>query len=98
VSGAVKRFCRGCRKFKSQRSFDPDARTAEGLSRYCRACGSKQRIEAAAAARKPKRCRTCLRWKGRRFFAPDARTADGLNRDCRACKSAARRKGGTRTS
>lgn len=82
--------CRGCRRTKGERSYAPDARTRDGLSRYCTACGSKRALAEKELRATPKRCRTCRKVKAGRFFPPDQRTRDGLSKDCLVCTRIAR--------
>ena len=79
------RKCRGCKRMRTTRAFDADSRTRDGLSYYCRECGSKGAFRKRELNRSKRRCKVCRKWKLGRYFPADNRTSDGKSKICLAC-------------
>ena len=79
------RRCRGCKLLRTERAFDANSRTKDGLSYYCRSCGTKGAVAKRELGRTQRRCKVCRKYKLARYFPNDARTRDGKSKVCLAC-------------
>ena len=80
------RRCRGCKLMRTERAFDANSRTKDGLSRDCRSCGTKGAVAKRELARAEKRCKSGGKYKIARYFPNDSRTMDGKIKTCLACQ------------
>ena len=48
---------------RTERAFDANSRTTDGLSYYCRSCGTKGAVAKRELARTEKRCKSWRKYK-----------------------------------
>jgi len=100
IRGFKEKLCSHCKKWKYYSSFYKSRQSKDGLSLWCKECGSKRYERIREAGRrnlryedrhrvvngvKQKYCRKCKRWKDETGFYRDRSQKDGLNDQCKKC-------------
>jgi len=107
IRGFKEKLCSRCKKWKYYSEFYRYRQSKDGLSLWCKECGSKRYERIRKGARKylrfedrhrvvngikEKLCRKCSKWKAESDFYKNKSSRDGLNERCKKCSYKAAKK------